>query len=121
MTSDSKQKQAGPVSAGFPWATGLDQSAIFAMPHQIADFWLKLGVEWLGFLSHRLCAQAELLSRLRACPDLDSVVVAEARFFENAADDYGQEIDRLADAARGTLEPEQASTGRPRKKAVSRA
>lgn len=72
---------------------------------QISDLYLKLGSEWLRFVAQRFTAQAELLQRLRACENVEAVVQTEAQFFENAADEYGQEFDRLSEVARGEPAP----------------
>lgn len=68
-------------------------------PQQVADAWLRVTEEFLRFASHRFAAQAELFGSLRNCTDVDALVKTEARFFENAADDYSQELDRLAGVA----------------------
>lgn len=79
-------------------------------PQQVADAWLRLGSEYLRFASHRFAAQAELFHCLRNCPDVETVVSTETRFFENAADDYTQELDRLAEVARN--EPDVSAAGK---------
>lgn len=86
-------------------------------PQQFADAWLRVTEEFLRFASHRFAAQAELFGSLRTCADVDSLVKTETRFFENAADEYSQELDRLAEVAR-----EEAETPvTPKKKAAAKA
>ncbi|OYU47062.1 MAG: hypothetical protein CFE31_18625 [Rhizobiales bacterium PAR1] len=86
-------------------------------PVQMFDFWLRVNSEALRFVSQRLAAQAEFLAGLRGCKDVDAVVKAETRFMENAADDYTQELDRLASAAQAASESPVA----PKKKALKTA
>ena len=86
-------------------------------PVQMFDFWLRVNSEALRFVSQRLAAQAEFLAGLRGCKDVDAVVKAETRFMENAADDYTQELDRLANVAQEA--PEVPAT--PKKKSSKAA
>lgn len=86
-------------------------------PQQFADAWLRVTEEFLRFASHRFAAQAELFGSLRKCADVDSLVKTETRFFENAADEYSQELDRLAEVAREKTK----SPAAPKKKAAAKA
>jgi hypothetical protein len=87
-------------------------------PQQFADAWLRVTEEFLRFASHRFAAQAELFGSLRKCADVDSLVKTETRFFENAADEYSQELDRLAGVASERAENLAASKKKAAAKAV---
>lgn len=92
-------------------------SLVSKSPQQLTDAWLRVSTEFLRFASQRFAAQAELLATLRSCKDVDEVVATETRFFENAADEYSQEFDRLAEVSR-----EGAGAPTPiRKKATGKA
>lgn len=69
-------------------------------PRQMTDAWLRLYAECLRFASHRLAAQAEFCQSLRGCEDAENFARAESTFLANAADEYTEELDRLADVAR---------------------
>lgn len=84
---------------------------------QFADAWCRFSAEFLRFASHRLAAQAELLSGLRSCKDADEVIATEARFIENAADEYGEEFTRLAAVAKEAAEEKPAGRAAARRRA----
>ncbi len=83
---------------------------------QIADAWSRIGAEFLRFASHRLAAQAELLSGLKDCKNADELVATEQRFMDTAVDEYSQEFDRITAVARETLDvaPSARKKGSPR-------
>lgn len=79
---------------------------------QAADVWLRMYGEFLRFASHRFAAQAELCHALRNCDGAESLAKVESAFFSNAADQYQEEFERLADIAR---EPSITEVPAPRK------
>lgn len=87
-------------------------------PQQAVNAWLRINAECLRFASHRLAAQSELLGKLCQCGNADEFVAAETRFLENAADEYSQEIDQIAEVVREQV-GQGAST--PLKRAAAKA
>jgi Phasin protein len=80
-------------------------------PAQFLGLFSKVGEEYLKFVSKRLQAQAGRMEKLSACASVEDVTKVEMTFFGKAAQDYAEQLDRLAevthDAAKSTDKTDQ--------------
>jgi len=74
-----------------------------ALPQAIWEANLAILSEMLGFMSHRLRAQAEFCGHLGHCKELSDAVDAQRAYTQGMTGDYSQEVDKLSDIARKNI------------------
>jgi hypothetical protein len=74
-----------------------------AVPQAIWEANLAILSEMLGFMSHRMKAQAEFCGHLGHCKELSDAVDAQRAYAQGMTGDYSQEVDKLSDIARKNI------------------
>jgi len=77
---------------------GLAKSALAS--RKVIEANLKAGSSALNFASHRMRAQAELLSRFLRCDIVEQAAAMQKDFLDEMIGDYGREMNEMMDIAR---------------------
>lgn len=97
-------------SRGAPPAENLTQTvqdgiaSAMEVPKKMLEANLDTSAELLAFMSRRMKAQAELFSGVGHCRELSEASDIQRAFWEKAARDYSEEMNRLAELARRNFE-----------------
>jgi hypothetical protein len=99
----SATKNASGATGGFAIGAdavpeGLAKSAL--APRKVIEANLKAGSSALSFASHRMQAQADLLSRFLRCDSVEQAAAVQKDFFEEMIGDYSREMNEMMDIAR---------------------
>ena len=73
-------------------------------PQQFLDLFSKVGEQYMSFVAKRMQAQADRVQSLSRCSNIEDVAKSEMAFFGKAAEDYAQQIERMAEATHGAAE-----------------
>jgi hypothetical protein len=73
-------------------------------PQKFAELTSEAMADWMGFVSRRARAQAELYGELSHCHDVDAAAEMQRKFVSRCTKDYSDEFTHLMELGRRNME-----------------